>query len=134
MGKKARQRPPVWKHVDGETVDKVSDALAPSCPRLFMVDGSLYESMEMQSGIDAVALTKWSKPLLEDLVGLDPRGGYFSQSDVQEGLTKQGNLDLNKLHITKLATDRKMSVGGFFTRAHGSWKNYLVTWMSESHR
>ena len=133
MGKK-KERPIVWKDLGAETVAKISDALSPSCPQLFMVNDRLYESMEMQSGIDAVALTKWSKPLLEDLVGLDPRGGYFSQSDVQEALLKQGNLDLNKLHMTKLATDRKMSVVGFFTRAHGSWKNYLVTWMSDSHR
>ena len=130
MGKN-KERLIVWKDLGAETVAKISDALSSACPQLFMVNDSLYESMEMQSGIDAVALAKWSKPLLEHLVGLDPRGGYFSQSDVQEALLKQGNLDLNKLHMTKLATDRKMSVVGFFTRAHGSWKNYLVTWMSD---
>ena len=62
---------------------------------------------------------------------LDSRGGYFSQSDVHEALFKQGNLEVNKVHLEKLAADRKMSVSGFFTHAHGSWKNYLVTWMSE---
>jgi hypothetical protein len=97
-------------------------------------DNLLYESMEMQSGIDVAALSKWSKSLLQHLIELDPRGGYFSQSDVHEALNRQGNLDMNKIHMEKCAADRKMSVVGFFTRAHGSWKNYLVTWMSDSHR
>ena len=133
MGKK-KERSQVWKDLGADTIAKISDALSSACPQLFMVNDSLYESLEMQSGIDVAALSKWSKNLLEHLIGLDPRGGYFSQSDVYEALLKQGNLDLNKLHMTKLATDRKMSVVGFFTRAHGSWKNYLVTWMSDSHR
>ena len=133
MGKK-KERPIVWKDLGADTVDKISDALSSACPQLFMVTGQLYESMEMQSGIDVAVLSKWSKSLLQHLIELDPRGGYFSQSDVQEALLKRGNMDVNKLHMAKLATDRKMNVVGFFTRAHGSWKNYLVTWMSDSHR
>ena len=129
MGKK-NKRPTVWK--DGaDTITKISDSLSSACPQLFMANESLYASEEMQSGIDHDALSKWSKLLLEPLNQLDPRGGYFSQSDVHEALFKQGNLEVNKVHLDKLATERKMSVSGFFTRAHGSWKNYLVTWMSE---
>ena len=134
MGKK-KERPIVWKDLGADTIAKISDALSSACPDpLFMANEKLYESEEMQSGIDVDALSKWAKRLLEPLIQLDARGGYFSQSDVHEALLKQGNLEVNKVHLDKLATEKKMNAGGFFTRAHGSWKNYLVTWMSESHR
>ena len=127
---KKNTRPTVWK--DGaDTVSKICHAFSQACPQLFMANGTLYNSEEMQSGIDHDALTKWSKLLLEPLIQLDPRGGYFSQSDVHEALFKQGNLEVNKVHLEKMAAERKMSVNGFFTHAHGSWKNCLVTWMSE---
>jgi hypothetical protein len=123
-------RPTTWKN-GAETVPMISDAFSEACPQLFMSNETLYSSEEMQTGIDTDALSKWALPLLHPLVKLDPRGGYFSQSDIQEGLTMQANLEVNKVHLEKMAAERKMSPSGFFTHAHGSWKNCLVTWMYE---
>ena len=108
----------------------ISVALAKACPHLFMVNEALYESEEMQTGIDHEALTKWAPTLIKPLVELDARGGIFSQADIHDALTKEANKEQNKVHVEKTAAERKMSVTMFFI-AHGSWKNCLVIWMSD---
>jgi hypothetical protein len=124
MGKRSRVQQ--WK--DGEqTVLMLSKALAQACPQLFMANEKIYESDEMQSGIDHDALNKWAKNLLHPLVELDPRGGIFSQKDMQDAMIMLGNQDTNKAHLEKTAHDQRIIPSVFFI-VHGSWKNI---WMSE---
>ena len=88
----------------------ISDALATACPHLLMITCFLYESEEMQSGINQEALTKWAPTLLKHLILLDDRGGIFSQSDVHDAMKKLADMEIYKPHVEKAAAERKISV------------------------
>ena len=47
--------------------------------------GKIYASMNMKSGVDN-ALLEASSEMLQELLALDPRGGYFSQDSVELGV------------------------------------------------
>ena len=82
-----------------------------ACPKLFLPNNA-YESDDMRTGIDTNGLVSWYAGLLRPLMLLDPRGGYFSQVDVAEAVKLQADVDDNKLHVEKLAVERKLSVPG----------------------
>ena len=110
----SRQRVSYWKASgDGaDTVPQLSAAIAPACPQLFM-SNNIYPSEDMKTGIEVSLLVSWSLTLLAHLLRLDPRGGFFTQSDANDAVSSQAELPENKVHVEKAALERKLSVPGF---------------------
>ena len=81
------QRCSNWKHADGTdaTVSALTNAMASHVDAIVGKHVFIYESDEMQVGIDMRLLTE-ARSLLQDLVRIDPRGGFFCQDDMERAL------------------------------------------------
>ena len=112
-----KKRVSMWKSADqGDTVADIGKAIAPACPQLFM-NGGIYPSEDMKTGIDVSFLVTCVGLLLTPLLMLDPRGGFFSQQDVNDAVLSQGELPDNKPHMESAALQQKWKVATFLFRS-----------------
>ncbi len=70
---------------DEKTVATISEALVPHASHIVNANLQLYDSTDMQIGRNIGLLTK-SKSMLADLVRIDGRGGFFTQSHISSAL------------------------------------------------
>ena len=112
MARKSGQRRANWKgcHV------KMQEALKEACPLMFMMINQqwiaaekdflgLYSSQEMQKGFNKELLAGWAPTILKPLVTNDPRGGFYSQDDMQKAVTALGEEEANKVHVAQMVSE-----------------------------
>ena len=111
MGRKSGKRRGNWK--DGvNTVEKLQELLTDACPQIFMMGNlqwnpeehdfkGLYSSHDMKAGFNNKLLKVWLLSLLKPLVTNDPRGGFYSQEDMQKAISNLGEQDANTVHVAQ---------------------------------
>ena len=115
MARKPGQRRGNWK--DGlNTVDKIQELLNGGCPHIFIMGNQqwvssekdflgLYSSQEMNKGFNSKLLIGWASTVLKPLVVNDPRGGFYSQDDMQKAVTALGEEEANKVHVAQMVSE-----------------------------
>ena len=109
MGRKSMKRRGNWKDAVN-TVEKIQELLADACPKIFMMSNlqwnpeekdfkGLYSSHEMRAGWNMKLLKVWLSSILKPLVTNDPRGGFYSQEDMQKAISNLGEQDANTVHV-----------------------------------
>ena len=111
MARKSGQRRANWKggHV------KMQEALKEACPHMFMMTNQqwiaaekdflgLYSSQEMNKGFNSKLLTAWAPTVLKPLVVNDPRGGFYSQEDMQKAINALGEEEANNVHVAQMVS------------------------------
>ena len=74
-----------WLAPSGETGEAIAGALKECSRELLLLGSDIYPSMDMKKDIDT-QLLEARAPILEKLLALDTRGGYFGQGDVLDGV------------------------------------------------
>ena len=106
-----KMRPKMWNSGD-ETIELLQSTMAPfASPRLFLKN-DLYASQDMKVGIELPLLVAWA-PMLEALLVLDPRGGFFAQRDIEGSIAGLAALEENLPHVEKLALEKKRTAAEF---------------------
>ena len=83
-------KPPNWVSTGHESVgEHISLALEPKWGALMFGGGIEYGPADMKTGFQVPLLAKFADPVLEPLLLLDPRGGFFAQADVEAGVRAQ---------------------------------------------
>lgn len=104
-------RPKMWNSGD-ETIELLQSTMAPfASPRLFLKN-DLYASQDMKVGIELPLLVAWA-PMLEALLVLDPRGGFFAQRDIEGSIAGLASVEENLPHVEKLALEKKRTAAEF---------------------
>ena len=114
VGKSGKRRGN-WK--DGvKTVEKLQELLTDACPQIFMMENlqwnpeekdfkGLYSSHDMRAGFNNKLLKVWLLPILKPLVTNDPRGGFYSQEDMQKAISTLGEQAANTVHVAKCVSE-----------------------------
>ena len=85
------------------TIECLEEALLLAKSRLLDNNGQPYSSLVMGKGLNIENLLTF-KSMLTDLMEVDPRGGYFSQSDLVASLSEISNRTDEKEFSDKLET------------------------------
>ena len=83
----SKQRAVYWIHPDGPeaTSATLAAAMVPSIQQLVLKNIDCYESDDFKRGIDSDGLLMFAG-LLERLLAIDKRGGFYSQPNMNEAL------------------------------------------------
>ena len=77
-----------WQHTQPtRSVDAMAAIVLPHMEAIVSQNEKIYESTDLRAGIDVSILREWDD-MLAGGMALDPRGGFFSQDLVEQGVQK----------------------------------------------